>query len=317
MTIRFEDKIEEIVAGPLKALSLETLQVNLGYLCNLECRHCHLSAGPNRKELMSSDTVSMVLEVLKNHDIGTLDITGGSPELHPDFRRLVSEASEIGCNIILRTNLTLLTSSEMTGLPDFLAQNKVVITASLPCYLKENVTKTRGDGTFELSIASLKKLNEAGYGIRPGLPLNLVYNPAEDFLAPSEQMLDGAYRRELSERFGIAFTRLYAFNNMPLGRFRDFLVENRRLDAYSALLLNAFNASTLNGLMCRRIVNVRWDGALYDCDFNQALGMGVLCDTRHIRDFRYEDLAVRRIAVSEHCWACTAGQGFTCAGSIL
>lgn len=317
MPVTFEEKIEGIVAGPLKALSLETLQVNLGYLCNLECMHCHLSAGPDRNELMSSETISTVLEIVQNYSIGTLDITGGSPELHPDFRRLVSEASEIDCNIILRTNLTLLTGSEMADLPEFLARNKVVITASLPCYLKENVAKTRGDGTFELSIASLKKLNEAGYGIKPRLYLNLVYNPAGDFLAPSERILDEVYRRELSERFGIAFTRLYAFNNMPLGRFRDFLVKNLRLDAYSSLLLNAFNASTLDGLMCRRIINVGWDGALYDCDFNQALGMGVLCDSRNIRDFRYRELAERRIAVSEHCWACTAGQGFTCTGSIL
>jgi radical SAM/Cys-rich protein len=307
----------------LLADAITTLQVNVGYKCNMSCSHCHLACGPGRTESMSVDVAEAVLRVLaENEAIDTLDITGGAPELNPNFRLLVEGACEAGKHVIARTNLTVFFEDGMNfspdSLADFLAAHGVEITASLPCYLEANVDAARGHGAYGKSIRALQMLNERGYGSgSSGLVLNLVYNPAGPFLSPPERALEGDYKRELNARFGIVFDRLYSFSNMPVGRFRNRLALNGELERYIELLRKAFNPATLGGLMCRRMISVGWNGNLYDCDFNQALGIGLVEDVScGIEAFDRERLQTRRIALGDHCHACTAGQGLTCTGAI-
>lgn len=320
----FQARVDSILGGPpLMADGVATLQVNVGYKCNMSCAHCHLSCGPTRTESMSADVAEEVLRVLsRNETIRTLDITGGAPELNPNFRRLVEGATDAGKHVIARTNLTVFFENVMDfspdSLADFLASHGVEVTASLPCYLESNVDAARGHGAYEKSIRALRMLNERGYGSgSSGLALNLVYNPAGPFLAPPERALETDYKRELNARFGVAFDRLYSFSNMPVGRFRNRLALTGGLERYIELLRHAFNPATLGGLMCRRMISVGWNGKLYDCDFNQALGMelekGVPGD---IQKFDRERLQTRRIALGDHCHGCAAGQGLTCAGAI-
>ncbi len=311
--VRFADPIASLAKTPLAARGIRVLQVNLCYRCNMTCRHCHVSAGPRRPEMMNETTVDAVLQSLLDSPIETLDITGGAPELNPHFRRLVSEARKGGKRVIARTNLTVFYEKDMHDLPEFYREQDVELIASLPCYLENNIIAVRGEGSFQKSIDGLRRLNRLGFGDGPsGRPLSLVYNPGGAFLPPLQQSLESDYRRELKNRYGISFTRLYAFTNMPIGRFREALVRDGNLEQYINLLADAFNPATLDNIMCRSLVSVRWDGSLFDCDFNQVLGIPTASGVpQHIDDFNHAELAHRVISVDDHCYACTAGQGST------
>jgi radical SAM/Cys-rich protein len=311
----FEQALGECGCWPLRATGIQVLQVNVGKLCNQTCAHCHVDAGPDRREIMSAETAELCLHVLARHDIPTLDITGGAPELNPSFRRLVERGRELGRHVIDRCNLTILLAPGFADLPEFLADNRVEIVASLPCYLMENVDRQRGAGVFDKSIEALRRLNSVGYG--RDLPLTLVYNPVGPSLPPPQAKLEAAYREQLRSRFGIEFTRLFTITNMPISRFLDDLVRNGKLDAYMEKLIAAFNPVAADGVMCRTILSVGWDGRLYDCDFNQMLDIEVRGVPRHIRDFNHDALACRQIVTGQHCYGCTAGAGSSCGGNIV
>ncbi len=309
---RFNDRVRSVNHSPLEALELTILQVNMGYRCNMACRHCHVSAGPTRSEMMGENIVKAVLRVLTDNPIKTLDITGGAPELNPHFRMLVVEARKAGRRIIARTNLTIFFEPGLEDLPEFYREQGVELIASLPCYLEENIDAVRGNGAFKKSITALRRLNSLGYGADRGQPLSLVYNPRGAFLPPAQRKLEADYRKELRERFDISFTRLYAFTNMPVGRFRNALIRRGDFEQYAAVLAAAFNPATLDNVMCRHLLSVGWDGSLHDCDFNQALGLSVASDApRHIDEFDFAALSRRNIVVDDHCFGCTAGQGST------
>ena len=298
----------------LTALSIDTLQVNLGYLCNMACKHCHVSGSKDKIEVMNNETVNYVLKTLAENPIQTLDITGGAPELNPAFSKLVEEAGSLAKKIVVRTNLTVLFESGMDDLPELYKNYHVEIIASLPYYLEDNVDKVRGKGAFKKSIKALKKLNSLGYGLpsSPDLVLNLIFNPQGAFLPPRQDILEQEYKKELVRNFGISFNNLYTFANMPAGRFKEFLERSGNFNGYMERLKNSFNPETLNGIMCRYMINVGWDGRLYDCDFNQALNISISKDYPFlIKDFNYEMLKKRPISTDEHCFACTAGDGFT------
>lgn len=311
--MQFRDKILTIQSEPLISNGVEILQVNLGYRCNMSCKHCHIEAGPHRKEEMAKDTIDVVLRVLRENDISTLDITGGAPELNPHFRYLVEEARTIGCHVIVRTNLTIFFETGMEDLPEFYRDSSVEVVGSLPHYIENDVDRVRGNGAFQKSIKALERLSRLGYGNGSSdSKLNLVYNPAGAFLAPSQKTLEEDYRRELRRRFGISFDNLYTFANMPIGRFMDYLIRSKNLEKYMEKLISAFNPETLSGVMCRYLISVGWDGMLYDCDFNQILGLNL--DSKYprcITDFNYSRLFQRKIIVRDHCYGCTAGQGST------
>jgi radical SAM/Cys-rich protein len=311
--MRFEEKILTAKSEPLKAQTIDILQVNVGYKCNMTCKHCHVQAGNNRNEIMSRENIEAVLRVLKENDIKTLDITGGAPELNPHFTYLVEEAKKTNRHVIARSNLTIFFEPGMEYLPEFYRDNAVEIVASLPYYIESDVDRVRGNGTFQKSIKALQRLNSLGYGNdSTGLKLNLVYNPPGAFLPPEQGTLEEEYKRELDKRFGIHFNSLYTFTNMPIGRFRDYLVRSKNLEKYMQRLKAAFNPETLGSLMCRYLISVGWDGTVYDCDFNQVLGLSVYNDCpQHIRDFDYSRLCGRKIIVDDHCFGCTAGQGST------
>jgi radical SAM/Cys-rich protein len=311
--MEFKEKILSIRPEPLTANGIDVLQVNLGYRCNMSCRHCHVAAGPGRSETMQRETIEAVLGALTRTTVGVIDITGGAPELNSHFRYLVDKAKSAGCRIIVRTNLTIFSEKGMEDLPEFYRDNKVDIVASVPCYLEANVDAVRGEGAFKKTMRALERLNKLGYGNGSlEMSLSLVYNPAGPFLPPPQKALEADYRRELWTRFGITFTSLYTFTNMPIGRFRDFLVRRGELERYLGTLRDAFNPEVLDGLMCRRMISVGWDGMLYDCDFNQMLGLGMHAGSpQHVKDFDHERLSGRMITVGEHCYGCTAGQGST------
>ena len=298
---------------------LDTLQVNLGYRCNQSCVHCHVGAGPNRTEMMDADTLALIPQVLAARGLGTLDVTGGAPELHPGFRDLVRAARSQGVRVIDRCNLTILFEPGQEGLAEFLAQDRVDIVASLPCYSAANVDKQRGEGVFDLSIAALQRLNQLGYGQSgSGLLLNLVYNPQGASLPPAQEALQADYKRELLAHFGIVFNELFALTNMPIQRFGSTLVSKGTFDDYMALLKNSFQSHNLAGLMCRNTVSVDWQGWLSDCDFNQQLGLplGNSGVQRHLRDLLKTSPDGQAIRVAGHCYGCTAGQGSSCGGAL-
>ncbi|RPI43416.1 MAG: radical SAM/Cys-rich domain protein [Betaproteobacteria bacterium] len=305
---------------PIRRGRLDTLQVNLGYRCNQSCLHCHVNAGPTRTELMSAQTVGHVLEFMRNARIATLDITGGAPELNPNFRDLVRTARTLGVATIDRCNLTVLEQPGQEDLASFLAEHRVEVTASLPCYLEANVDRQRGEGVFEASIRALLVLNGLGYG-QPStdLRLNLVYNPQGPVLPPDQATLESAYREELAKRFGIVFTRLLTLTNMPIQRFGSTLVSKRQFEPYMKLLRASFKQSNLEAVMCRSLVSVDWQGWVYDCDFNQMLGVPLALRGKpraHISALTRADLADNPIAVLDHCYGCTAGQGSSCGGAL-
>jgi len=313
----FEKQISGKGDAGLHSFNLEILQVNIGLKCNQECRHCHLEASPERMEMMDWSTMERILETTRGIPWELVDLTGGAPELNPYFRRFVSTLRRSGHPVQVRTNLTVLQEPELKDMPEFFRDYQIRLVASLPCYLEENVCAQRGKGVYEKSIAAIKRLNALGYGADPALPLNLVYNPGGPFLPPAQTALEGDYRRELKERFGIAFSRLLTLTNMPLGRFRAELIRQNQEGSYMQLLRTSFNPQTIARLMCRNQISVGWDGTLYDCDFNMALGLPVNHGAPdHIRSFRAGDLMKRRIVTGVHCFACTAGAGSSCGGAL-
>ncbi len=301
---------------PLRSSAIEVLQVNLGKLCNQTCRHCHVDAGPDRREIMDESTIEACLAALKLAEIPTLDLTGGAPEMNPQFRSFVARARSLGCRIIDRCNLTILMAPGYEDLPEFLAEHGVEIVASLPCYLPENTDFQRGEGVFAKSIEALRRLNQLGYGCQDSdLVLTLVYNPLGPKLPPPQANLEAGYRRELLQRYGISFNRLFTITNMPISRFLADLTESGQYEPYMKLLIASFNPATTNALMCRTTLSVGWDGRLYDCDFNQMLDMELgSAYPKHIRDFDPAKLRDRPIVVGQHCYGCTAGSGSSCQG---
>lgn len=307
---------------PLRRRALDTLQVNLGYRCNQSCLHCHVNAGPNRKEMMDEATLTLIPRVLDSRKIGALDLTGGAPELHPGFRDVVRTARTMDVHVIDRCNLTILFEPDQDDLARFLAAHRVEIVASLPCYSADNVDNQRGKGVFEKSIAALRELNGLGYGREgSGLVLNLVYNPQGPSLPPDQQKLQAAYKRELDDRYDIVFNRLYALANMPIQRFGSTLISKGRFDDYMRLLKDNYAAANLENVMCRSLISVDWQGYLYDCDFNQQLGLAAPGLARgahrpHLRDLLQVDPENNPIRIADHCYGCTAGQGSSCGGAL-
>lgn len=316
----FAEKLSER-GGSLKRRGVDVLQVNLGRYCNLACIHCHVESGPTRKEMMSRENVDAVLRFLARAGIPTLDITGGAPELHPDFAYLVAAARELGRHVMDRCNLTVIFEPGMEYLPEFFKRHEVELVCSLPCYSAENVDKQRGKGTFDASIRALRRLNEIGYG-RPDsdLVLNLVYNPVGPHLPPPQEKLEQDYKRILSEQFGIEFNHLYCLTNMPITRYATHLKLRAEYDRYLELLASNFNVATLDQVMCRNLISVGWDGAVYDCDFNQMLDLPITNGDGarvNISSLSLDQVAQRKIATGDHCYACTAGAGSSCGGSLV
>ena len=310
----------------LRRASLDTLQVNLGYKCNQSCLHCHVNAGPNRTEMMDADTVDLLLAVLRERGVKTLDLTGGAPELNPQFRRLVVSARAMGLKVIDRCNLTILSEPGQEDLAQFLAHERVEVVASLPCYSAANVDRQRGDGVFERSISGLRALNALGYAdadadadVDSGLVLNLVYNPQGASLPPPQTALEADYKRELGAHFGIRFNHLFSLTNMPIQRFGSTLVSKGTFQSYMQLLKSAYRSENLDGVMCRSMLSVDWQGDLYDCDFNQMLGLRARVNgsaRAHLRDLLAHTAQGEAIRVADHCYGCTAGQGSSCGGSL-
>ncbi len=298
---------------------LDTLQVNLGYLCNMSCVHCHVNAGPHRTELMDDANLDEVLSLLTRLSLSTLDLTGGAPELNPGFRRLVRAARRQGVRVIDRCNLSVLLEPGQEDLAGFLAAEGVEVTASLPCYLEENVEEQRGKGAYRDSIEGIRRLNALGYGSDPALQLNLVYNPVGPVLPPAQETLQADYERELQQRFGIHFNHLFTITNMPISRFGAVLLAQGQFVDYMRLLRDNFSAANLETVMCRNLISVDWQGYVYDCDFNQMLSLPVESAGRrlHISELRaQDDLRGRGVTVGEHCYGCTAGQGSSCGGAL-
>ena len=327
VTNAFDRAVETAAGSPLRAAGaggIRTFQVNVGLRCNLACHHCHVESGPKRTEEMTWDIMQLVLEAARLSGAQTIDITGGAPEMNPHFRRFVTAAKAQGHEVIVRTNLTIAVEEGYQDLPDFFAQNKVHLVASLPCYIETNVDKQRGKHVYVESIEVIKRLNAVGYGIQLDLPLDLVYNPGGPSLPPPQAALEDDYRRELHRQFGLSFTRLYTITNMPIGRFQHDLERAGKGVAYKQKLVDAFNPATIEPLMCRHQVHVSHDGTLSDCDFNYALKLPVNLDgpasARHVRDLlrpgSIEALSRRSIATGEHCFACTAGCGSSCGGAL-
>ena len=300
--------------------TLDTLQVNLGYRCNQSCLHCHVNAGPNRTEMMDAEHAALVLQVLKDRQLATLDLTGGAPELSPHFRELVRGARALGVRVIDRCNLTILSEPGQDDLAAFLAEQGVEVTASLPCYSPANVDRQRGDGVFDRSIAGLQQLNALGYGQEgSGLVLNLVYNPQGAVLPPPQAALEADYKRELMQHFGIRFNQLFALTNMPIQRFGSTLVSKGSFSSYMSLLRHAHRDQNLGTVMCRTTISVDYQGDLYDCDFNQMLGLraGMKGVARaHLRDLLGRAIEGEPIRIADHCYGCTAGQGSSCGGAL-
>jgi radical SAM/Cys-rich protein len=316
------NEFEEHIASPeqdgLYTCDIDTVQVNVGLRCNQECRHCHLDCSPARVEMMEWPIMQLVVDVARSVRCRIVDITGGAPELNPRIRDFVEALCEAGLAVQMRTNFTVLAKPGMESMPEFLRGHNVHLVGSLPCYLEQNVRAQRGGGVYEKSVDAIRELNSLGYATTPHLPLNLVYNPGGPFLPPDQASLEEAYRQELDKRFGIRFTRLLTITNMPIGRFLSELRRQSRESEYLQLLRDSFNPETLEGLMCRHQISVGWDGTLYDCDFNLALGWPVdhgVAD--HIRDFAPAALKERRIVTGTHCFGCTAGSGSSCRGALL
>lgn len=315
----FEVSLNAHRCGTLEAGSISTLQVNVGRLCNQTCAHCHVDAGPDRREDMAIEVAEACIRALNHDSIQTLDITGGAPEMSKSFRYLVQEARRLDKHIIDRCNLTILVANGYSDLPEFLAEHQVEVIASLPCYLEENTDAQRGKGVYARSIEGLKRLNTLGYG-QPdsGLDLTLVYNPVGHSLPGDQSQLEAAYREQLRARHGIEFTRLFTITNLPISRFLEDLLNQNQLEAYMEKLVQAFNPNTIDGLMCRNTLSVDWQGFVYDCDFNQMLDLKVAGKVpRHINEFDADSYSGRAVVTGRHCYGCTAGAGSGCTGAIL
>ncbi|MBA3899023.1 MAG: arsenosugar biosynthesis radical SAM protein ArsS [Bacteroidetes bacterium] len=316
----FSEKINNIGFSPLKAGTVEILQINLGKMCNQVCSHCHVDAGPDRKEIMALETLKQCLRVIEEHRIPVVDLTGGAPEMNPYFRWFVSACFKLKVKIMVRCNLTIiLANKKYHSLPDFFKEHKVEVVSSLPFYTASRTDKQRGAGVFEKSVEALKLLNNAGYGkAESGLVLNLVYNPAGAFLPGSQTELEKQFKKELKEKYNIEFNRLLAITNMPVSRFLESLLNNGQYEQYMQKLIDGFNPLALQALMCKNTISVGWDGKLYDCDFNQMLEIEVSeTASRHIGDFNLNKLQNRKIALNNHCYGCTAGSGSGCGGATV
>ena len=313
----FEAQIQKDCGLSLYTSEIRILQVNTGLRCNMHCAHCHLGCGPQREEVMDRETTEHVIEVAQELRPEIVDITGGAPEIHPHFKGFVSGLREDGHNIKVRTNLTALLEKGLEDMIQFLKDHRVQLVASMPCYLEENVCQQRGEGVYEKSVQVLQQLNSIGYGKDPELPLDLVYNPIGPFLPPNQTQLEGDYKKELKQRFGIQFAKLLTITNMPIGRFWESLKTQRKDQEYMQLLLEGFNCQTVDGLMCRHQICVAWDGLLYDCDFNIALHLPVgFGAPNHIKDLNVDLLSSRKIMTGKHCFGCTAGFGSSCGGAL-
>ncbi|WP_250658633.1 arsenosugar biosynthesis radical SAM (seleno)protein ArsS [Alkalimarinus coralli] len=308
----------------IRRAELHTLQVNLGYKCNLSCTHCHVAAGPNRTEMMDRKTVDTFLQFIDLQNIKTLDLTGGAPEMNPEFRYLVTEARKRNVTVIDRCNLTILLEPGYEDMADFLAANQVEVVASMPCYNEENVDKQRGKGVYDGSIDALKMLNQKGYGVNGSeLVLNLVYNPGGPFLPPPQEQLELDYKRELYDRFGIEFNQLFSITNMPISRFGSVLLSKGEFNNYMDLLKGAYSEHNLESVMCRNLISIDWQGYVYDCDFNQMLemplvhrGQQIASDRTHLSELLEKNIEGHPIVVANHCYGCTAGQGSSCGGAL-
>lgn len=317
MSNEFKETVEKLNPTILQFDRLETIQVNLGNLCNLQCKHCHIEAGPSGDRIMSKGTMEKIIRFLKKNQGLVLDITGGSPELNPHFKFFVETAYNDVCQIMVRTNLCVLLEDGMEWIPPWYRNHNVVIIGSLPCYTKENVDKQRGDGVYDKNIRALKLLNELGYG--DSLELNLVYNPSDDFLPGDQQELEQAYKKELFDNFEVTFNHLYTITNAPIGRFREYLTANGRLEQYTQLLKENFNPEAAEHIMCRTLISIGWEGNLYNCDFNQALDMPLKDNNGKIMiiddiDALHGDY---EIITAQHCYCCTAGAGSSCTGVLV
>jgi len=301
----------------IKRYQLETVQINLGYLCNLSCVHCHVNAGPKRTELMTRETIDQILNFAIKNNVTTFDLTGGAPEMNVHFSYLVSSAKKHNINIIDRCNLVVLQEAGYEDLSEFLAENKVTIVASLPCYLEENVDKQRGNGVFKKSIAALQKLNALGYGQdNTGLLLDLVFNPQGPVLPPAQKSLQENYKTHLKQHYDIEFNQLYTIANMPIQRFGSTLISKGTFDDYLQLLVDNYNSETVENIMCRNTISIDWQGNVYDCDFNQMLTLPLADRRTHITDLMTTNLNGTQIATRQHCYGCTAGQGSSCSGAL-
>ena len=315
----FKDKIAQTGQFPLRAKTLEILQINMGYMCNQVCAHCHVDAGPDRKEIMNRETMQQCLGVIAQTGAHTLDLTGGAPEMNPDFRWFVEAASAAGVkDFIVRSNLTIIRANKKYhDLPEFFAKHGVHVVSSMPHYTQGKTDKQRGDGVFNASIEALKMLNKVGYGM-PGsdLKLDLVYNPSGAYLPADQAALEKDFKKALDADFGIQFNALFAITNLPISRFLDYLVASGNFEDYMYALVDAYNPAAVAGVMCTNTLSVSWDGYLYDCDFNQMLGLKVASKARHIKDYDTSLLEGREVVISQHCYGCTAGAGSSCQGTV-
>ncbi|GAC1384667.1 MAG: arsenosugar biosynthesis radical SAM protein ArsS [Ginsengibacter sp.] len=317
--IPFQQKLEEAGLYPLKATGVEVFQVNVGKMCNQVCKHCHVDAGPDRKEIMTRDTMLLCIEVLKNNpSIKTVDLTGGAPEMNPDFMWFVEEIKKLDRHIIVRCNLTIILANKKYHiLPSFFKEHKIEVVSSLPFYSKDRTDRQRGDGVFEDSIKALQMLNEVGYGVEgSGLILNLVYNPAGAFLPPSQEGLEKEFKAALHKDFGIVFNKLFAITNLPISRYLDYLLSSGNYEKYMEKLIDAYNPLAAANVMCRTTISVGWDGYLYDCDFNQMLDLKLNCAPKHLSQFNFDEIKNREIIINQHCYGCTAGAGSSCGGAV-
>ena len=317
--VPFQQKLEESNLFPLKPSGVEIFQVNIGKMCNQVCRHCHVDAGPDRREIMTPETMQQCITVLQeNPSLQTVDITGGAPEMNPNFRWFVEEISKLNRHIIVRCNLTIiLANKKYYDLPDFYKQHQVEVVSSLPFYTQDRTDRQRGNGVFEDSIKALQMLNNSGYGQEnTGLILNLVYNPAGAFLPASQAALEKEYKEALLKRYNITFNNLFTITNMPISRYLDYLLNSGNYESYMQKLVTAYNPTAATNVMCRNTISVGWDGYLYDCDFNQMLELKVCGNSKHISRFNIDDLNRRDIIIGQHCYGCTAGAGSSCGGAV-
>lgn len=315
----FKKKMNEINLYPLKPTGIDIFQINVGKMCNQTCKHCHVDAGPDRKEIMTRETMELCLQAIQLSGAHTVDLTGGAPEMNPDFRWFVENISALGKKIIVRCNLTIIKANKKYyDLPEFFKKHKIEVVSSLPFYTADRTDRQRGDGVFEDSISALQMLNQVGYGIEgSGLILNLVYNPAGAFLPAPQEHLERDFKNALLKDFNISFNQLFAITNMPISRYLEYLKNSGNYESYMEKLLNAFNPGAAEGVMCRNTLSISWDGFIYDCDFNQMLEMKVDASSTHLSNFNAEQLRNREIKLANHCYGCTAGMGSSCGGNTV
>lgn len=313
----FQDKLAESNLFPLTTIDLDIFQINVGKMCNQVCKHCHVDAGPDRKEIMTRETMQQCLDAIDKTNCSTVDLTGGAPEMNPDFRWFVEQLSAKGKKVLVRCNLTIIVANKKyNDLPEFFKKHRVEVVSSLPYFTSSKTDAQRGDGVFDKSITALKMLNEVGYGKEgSGLTLNLVYNPSGAFLPPEQTGLEADFKKKLKERFDIDFNQLFAITNLPISRYLEYLVASDNYEGYMQKLVDAYNPEAASNVMCRNTISIGWDGFIFDCDFNQMLDLKVATKGQHLKDFDLDGLKNRTIIVNQHCYGCTAGAGSSCGGT--